>query len=74
MIRIMEKGEVFKKTYTPTSLYLRFPKGEISQQNWVGPIKSKRSLFLYGENRIYSKEMFRPAGEASDFLTYFPTD
>jgi len=34
MIRIMEKGEVFKKTYTPTSLYLRFPKGEISQQKW----------------------------------------
>jgi len=37
MIRIMEKGEVFKKTYTPTSLYLRFPKGEISKQKWAEP-------------------------------------
>lgn len=69
MIRIMEKGEVFKKTYTPTFLSFLFPKGKISQQKWGGPQKSERSLFLYGENRIYSKEMFRPAGEASDFLT-----
>lgn len=35
MIRIMEKGEVFKKTYIPTSLYLRFPKG--ATKMWFSP-------------------------------------
>lgn len=43
MIRIMEKGEVFKKTYIPTSLYLRFPKGEISQQKCGSPHKERVS-------------------------------
>jgi hypothetical protein len=41
MIRIMEKGEIFKKTYIPTSLYLRFPKGDISQQGRTASIQRK---------------------------------
>lgn len=59
----------FLKGFTISFLSLRFPFFEISQPKWGGP-QSERSLFLYVENRIYSKEMFRPAGEAS----YFPTD
>ena len=73
MIRIMEKGEVFKKTYTPTSLYLRFPKGEISQQNWVGPIKERVSAhsFFMGRTASIQRKCFGLQERHLTFLLTF---
>jgi hypothetical protein len=50
----MEKGEVFKKTYTPTFLSLIFPKGEISQQKLGGPHKERVSAHSYFMGRTAS--------------------
>jgi hypothetical protein len=52
MIRIMEKGEVFKKTYIPTSLYLRFPKGDISQQKMGRTASIQRKCFGLQERHL----------------------
>ena len=74
MIRIMKKGEVFKKTYTPTFLYLRFPKGEISQQNWVGPkpnIRVSTHSFFMGRTASIQRKCF---GLQERHLTFLLTE
>ncbi len=72
MIRIMEKGEILKKTYTPTSLYLRFPKGEISQPNWVGPIiRVGAHSFFMGRTASIQRKCF---GLQERHLTFLLTE